>query len=65
MKLLWSYLVMAARSRKKAIAAFVVSALVVQLAKHGVHLDSTARDGLEAVVAGLIVAIPVHQVRNA
>lgn len=60
----WPLVVSAVKARKKAIAAWVVSFVVLQVAKHGVSIDSTAQDIAKSALEALIVAIPVHQVRN-
>ncbi len=61
----WPLVVSALKARKKAVVAFVVSAVVVQLAKHGVNVPADWQDVAKSILTALIVALPVYGVRNA
>ena len=60
----WPLIVSYVKARKKAIAAWAVSLVVLQVAKHGVSIDTTWQEIAKSALEALIVAIPVHQVRN-
>lgn len=49
---------------KKAIVAFLVTALVGYLARHGWHLDVQYQDALRTLLEGLVGGITVWFTRN-
>jgi uncharacterized membrane protein (DUF441 family) len=50
--------------KEKAIVAFVVGAAVVQASKHGLSLDMTLKEALEALLGGAIAHVSVFLTRN-
>jgi uncharacterized membrane protein (DUF441 family) len=50
--------------KQKAVVAFVVTALVAWLVKHGVELPEDASDTLQALAWGLVGLVSVYLKRN-